>query len=248
MSTKEKVAIVTGSGRGIGAATAIQLAEQGAKVVLNYLNNRDAVEEVQQEIKDLGGQSIIVQADVMTEEGANTLAQSALDNYGSIDVLVSNAGPLFQPISLENMTWDDLSGNIDQDMKAAFFITKAVLKTMSENHFGRIIYIGSGSSEKPTPGLAHHGSARAALTSFAKYVAKEMSSKGITANVVAPGMVKTDRTMHSPEMMEQVAAFTPVQRIATPSDVARVVSFFANDEEGFYTGVSFPVDGGLNMG
>ncbi|WP_240378151.1 SDR family NAD(P)-dependent oxidoreductase [Bacillus piscicola] len=248
MSIQGRVAIVTGSGRGIGAASAVHLAKQGAKIVLNYLNNREAVEEIQQKIDNQGGESIIVQADVMTEKGADSLAQAALDNYGSIDILVCNAGPLFQPIPLEKMTWNDLSDNLNQDMKAAFFITKTALKTMTDNHFGRIIYIGSGSSKKPTPGLTHHGSSRAALASFAMYVAKEMSSKSITANVVAPGMVKTDRTMHSPGMMEKMASFTPVQRIATPNDVARAIGFFANDEEGFYTGVYFPVDGGLSMG
>jgi 3-oxoacyl-[acyl-carrier protein] reductase len=248
MSLQGKVAIVTGSGRGIGAACAVLLAKQGAKVVLNYLRNQEAAETLLQRIKEAGGTATIVQADVMSEEGANLLAKTAIDAYGSIDILVSNAGPLFGPIPFEHLTWDAFSDNLIKDMKATFFSTKAVLQTMIQNHYGRIVYIGGMGSKRPNPSFVHHGSARAALTTFAQYVAKEMGPNGITANVVAPGLVETDRTTDFPEWREHIASLTPVQRIATPDDVARVVAFFAEDEKGFYTGTFFPVDGGLNMG
>lgn len=247
MSLQGKIAIVTGSGRGIGAASAIHLARGGAKIVLNYLSKREPAEEVRQSIIAAGGEAIVVQADVTTEEGAGRLARTALDAYGTIDVLVCNAGPLFRGIPLEKMSWEDFSTNVDKDVRAAFFSTRAVLDTMIGKHYGRIIYIGSKSARMPTPGLAHHGASRAAVSAFARSVALEMAPKGITANVVAPGLVETDRTKGAPERIGKMAAMTPLQRIARPDDVARAVVFFASDEEGFYTGVSFPVDGGLAM-
>ena len=239
-------AIVTGSGRGIGAATAIELARHGARVVVNYLHNAEAADGVRRQIIDAGGAAVVAQGDTTTEEGANALAEAAMTSYGRIDILVSNAGPLFRPIPLADMTWDDLGRNLNQDMKSAFFSTKAVLPAMVERKYGRIVYIGSRSGRHPTPGLAHHGSSRAAVTVFAEYVAVEMARHGITSNVVAPGMVQTDRTAPLGDMLTQVAAMTPVGRIATPEDVARAVRFFAGDTDGFYTNTYFPVDGGMS--
>lgn len=238
-------AIVTGSGRGIGAATAIELAGRGARLVLNYLHNAEAAEGVCRQITAAGGAAVVRQADAATQAGADTLADAALSAYGGIDILVSNAGPLFRPIPIIEMTWEDLGGNLDADMKCAFFSTKAVLPTMIERGRGRIIYIGSASSRRPTPGVAHHGSSRAAIATFAQYVAVEMGRHGITANVVAPGMVQTDRTAGLGEITTHIGAMAPVGRIATPEDVARAVAFFAGDAEGFYTNGYFPVDGGV---
>ena len=238
-------AIVTGSGRGIGAATAVELAGRGARLVLNYLNNADAAEQVRAQITAAGGQAVIVHADAGTEEGAAALADAAIATYGGIDILVSNAGPLFRPIPIIEMTWDDLGGNLNADMKCAFFSTKAVLPTMIDRQRGRIVYIGSASSRRPSPGVAHHGSSRAAIAAFAQYVAVEMGRHGITSNVVAPGMVHTDRTANFGAVTSHIGNMTPVGRIATPEDVARAVAFFAGDAEGFYTNTYFPVDGGL---
>ena len=242
---QDRSAIITGSGRGIGAATAVELARRGADVVLNYLHNAEAAEGVCHQIRTAGGRAVVVQADATTEQGAQALVGAALASYDHIDILVSNAGPLFRAIPISDMTWDDFSAILDQDMKSAFFTTKAVLPTMIERRYGRIVYIGSLSSKHPTPGVAHHGSARAALATFAQYVAVETGRHGITSNVVAPGMVHTDRTAALGEITSCIAAMTPVGRIATPQDVARAVSFFAGDTEGFYTGTYFPVDGGL---
>ncbi|WP_210123193.1 MULTISPECIES: SDR family oxidoreductase [unclassified Staphylococcus] len=247
MSIKNQVAVVTGSGRGVGAAIAINLAEKGVKVVLNYLNDEESVKEVQEKINEIGSDSIIVQSDVTTEEGANHIITESLKAFGTVDILVNNAGPLFKPMPIEDMTWEDMSRNLNEDMGAAFNMTKAVLDTMKQNHYGRIIYIGSLSSEKPSNSVAHHGSSRAAISTFAKYVAVEMSKHGITSNVVGPGMIETDRTKMQTKIIERLAEMTPAKRIAKPSDVARAVSFFANDDEGFYTGHEFPVSGGYHL-
>lgn len=182
-----------------------------------------------------------------TEEGANSIASEALKAFGTIDILVNNAGPLFKPMSIEDMTWADMSKNLNEDMGAAFNITKAVLDPMKKQHYGRIIYIGSLSSEKPSNNVAHHGSSRAAISTFAKYVAIEMSEYGITSNVVGPGMIETDRTKTQTKIIKRLAEMTPAKRIAKPDDVARAVSFFTNDDEGFYTGHDFPVSGGFHL-
>lgn len=243
-----KVAIVTGSGRGIGAATATHLADLGADVVVNYLDNAAPAEEIRDRIHSIGRRATVVGADAGTQAGAESLVAAARNELGRLDILVSNAGPLFRPISLVDMTWDDFGGVVEQDLQAAFHSTKAVLPTMIANNSGRIIYIGSASAHNPTPGLAHHGSARAGLRTFAAYVAKEMGQHGITSNVVSPGMVRTDRTANAGDMTERMGAMTPAGRIATPDDVARAVGFFAADADGFYTGADFPVDGGLAAG
>lgn len=243
-----KAAIVTGSGRGIGAATAVHLAKLGADVVVNYLHDADSADTVRGRIRERGGSAVVVGADAGTQGGAASLVEAAQAEFGRLDILVGNAGPLFRPIPLIEMTWDDFGGIVSQDLKAAFHATKAVLPAMIEAHYGRIVYIGSASAHHPTPGLAHHGSARAALAAFAAYVAKETGRHGITSNVVAPGMVRTDRTAGAGETTARMDALTPVGRIATPDDVARAVGFFAADAEGFYTGTNFPVDGGLTAG
>lgn len=241
-------AIVTGSGRGIGAAIAAHLAGLGASVVVNYLNNEEAATSVRDGIRAGGGQAEIVQADAGTAEGARSLVAAAQEAFGRLDILVSNAGPLFRPIPLLEMSWDDFGGLLNADLASAFNATQAVLPTMIENGFGRIIFIGSASAHNPSPGLAHHGSSRAALSSFATYVAKETARHGITANVVSPGMVRTDRTAAAAQQVAAMGSHTPVGRIAEPDDVARAVGFFAADSAGFYTGTDFPVDGGLTMG
>src|SRR5699024_2304732 len=145
------------------------------------------------------------------------------------------------------MTWEEFGGTVEQDIRSAFFSTKAVLPAMIDQRHGRIVYIGSMSAVHTTPGVAHHGAGRAAITAFARYVATEAGSHGITANVVAPGMVRTDRTAAAGETLDKVAAATPVGRVATPADVARAVRYFAADADGFVTGSTLPVDGGLGM-
>lgn len=245
-SLKSRTAIVTGSGRGIGAAVAIDLASAGANVVINYLSNEEAAQAVRKKIEDAGGSALVVQADVSTAEGADALVAATEKEFGGVDILVSNAGPLFRPVPLTEMTWDEFGGTIDQDVRCAFFTTKAVMQGMTERGYGRIVYIGSMSADHPTGGLSHHGAARAALTTFARYVAVETGGSGVTANVVAPGIVRTDRTTSLGEYLDMVGKSAPAGRVATPDDVARAVRHFAGDPDGFVTGAVFPVNGGMS--
>lgn len=242
-----KTAVVTGSGRGIGAAIAADLARAGARVVVNYLNNTEAAQSVAHGIRDSGGECTVVRADVTTADGAAALIHAARNAYGAVDVLVSNAGPLFRPIPLMQMTWEEFGGIVEQDLRSAFFTTQATLPDMIDRGYGRIVYIGSMSATRSTPGLAHHGAARAALTAFSRYVAAEAAHHGVTVNVVAPGMVRTDRTSAAGRMLETMGAATPAGRVATPQDVARAVRYFVCDPDGFTTGTTLPVDGGAHL-
>lgn len=243
-----RTAIVTGSGRGIGAAIALHLARLGADVVVNYLHDEASARAVAEQIESAGGRAAVVGADAGTAEGSAALVKAARETFGGVDVLVSNAGPLFRPMPLTEMAWEDFGGLVEKDLRSAFHATQAVLPTMIDQGAGRIVYIGSASAHHPSPGLAHHGSARAALATFAAYVSREMAPHGITANIVSPGMVRTDRTAAAAEAIARMGSMTPRGRIAEPEDVARAVGIFAADTEGFFTGVDFPVDGGLTAG
>lgn len=247
-SLQGKVAIVTGGGRGIGAATAKLLASRGAKVVVNYFSNSESAEGVVSEIKAAGGDAIALQADVRDAAQISKLVEGATSTYGRIDILVSNANMSFAMKPFVAMSWEEFSEKLNDEMKAAFETTKAVVPTMIEQKYGRIIYISSGLGKNPGPNFIAHGTAKGALDSFSRYIAQELGQHGITANVVAPGLTETDATAHQPaEGKKYMAALTPLQRIAQPEDIASVVAFFASDESGFMTGTYAPVNGGKEM-
>jgi 3-oxoacyl-[acyl-carrier protein] reductase len=244
----EKVAIITGSSRGIGAASAKLLAKNGAKVVVNYANNRSAAEEVVEFIRANGGQSIAVQADVRNEEQMSSLVNQTIAHYGKVDILVNNAAINFAMKSFSDMEWEEFITKVEDEMKAAFISTKSVLPLMKEQKYGKLVYISSGLSHQPLPGFIAHGTAKAAINSFVRYLAQELGPYNITANTIAPGMVDTDATKHTPtEEKEKTAMFTPLGRIAKPEDVARAVLFFSSEQSAFMTGTYTPVSGGMEM-
>jgi 3-oxoacyl-[acyl-carrier protein] reductase len=244
----EKVAIITGSSRGIGAASAKLLAKNGAKVVVNYANNRSAAEEVVESIRANGGQSIAIQADVRNEEQMSSLVHQTITHFGKVDILVNNAAINFAMKSFSDMGWDEFRTKVEDEMKAAFISTKSVLPLMKEQKYGKLVYISSGLSHQPLPGFIAHGTAKAAINSFVRYLAQELGPYNITANTIAPGMVDTDATRHTPaEEKEKTAMFTPLGRIANPEDVARAVLFFASEQSAFMTGTYTPVSGGMEM-
>jgi 3-oxoacyl-[acyl-carrier protein] reductase len=248
MSLTGKVAVITGASRGIGAATAKALASRGAQVVVNYLKNATAANEVVKEIQISGGKAIAVQADVRRQEDISRLVDQALQAFGHIDILVSNANIHFAIKPFADLTWDEFAQKLNDELKAAFEVTKAVMPVMVKQNYGRIVYVSSGLGKRAMPGFISHGTAKAGLDAFAKYIAKEYASHGITVNVVAPGMVETDATAHIPlEAKRSAAANVPLGRIAVPDDVARVIAFLVSDESAFMTGTYIPVDGGLSM-
>jgi 3-oxoacyl-[acyl-carrier protein] reductase len=244
-----RVALVTGAGSGIGAATARLLAARGMRVVVNYLRNTKAAEEVVADIEAAGGQAMAVQADVREEAAVENMVGQVRETWGGIDVLVHNALIPYAVKSFQDMTWEELGGKIDAEMHAAFVVTKAVLPTMTERGWGRLIYIGTGLSRLPRAGMIALGVSKAALEQFARYLAQELGPQGITVNIVSPGPVESriaDDVLDDATRQRQVAA-TPLGRLAYPADVAQAVAFYAAEDNSFMTGTTAAVNGGMAM-
>jgi 3-oxoacyl-[acyl-carrier protein] reductase len=247
--TPARVALVTGAGSGIGAATARLLAARGMRVVVNYLSNSKAAERVVAGIEAAGGQAMAVQADVREEAAVERMVGRVWEAWGGIDVLVHNALIPYAVKSFQDMTWEELGGKIDAEMHAAFAVTKAVLPAMTRQGWGRLIYIGTGLSRRPRAGMIALGVSKAALEQFARYLAQELGPQGITANIVSPGPVAsriTDDVLDEATRQRQVAA-TPLGRLADPADVAQAVAFYAAEDNSFMTGTTAAVNGGMAM-
>lgn len=248
--TGARVALVTGAGRGIGAATARLLAERGLRVVVNYLRSAGAAEDVVAEIEAAGGEAIAVQADVRDAAAVDALLERVRETWGGgVDVLVHNALTPYAIKPFQDMTWDELGGKLDDELRAAFVVTKAVLPAMTARGWGRLIYLGTGLSRQPRAGMIALGTAKAALTQFARYLAQELGPRGVTVNVVEPGPVAETRisqVLDDEQKARQVAA-TPLGRLAVPADVATAVAFFAGEDNGFMTGTTAAVNGGMAM-
>ncbi|MFF1895418.1 SDR family NAD(P)-dependent oxidoreductase [Streptomyces sp. NPDC058206] len=244
-----RVALVTGAGSGIGAATARLLAARGMRVVVNYLRSSKSAEEVVAGIEAAGGQAMAVQADVREAAAVESMVEQVQAAWGGVDVLVHNALIPYAVKPFQDMTWEELGGKLDAEMHAAFLVTKAVLPAMTEQGWGRIIYLGTGLSRRPREGMIALGTAKAALEQFARYVAQELGPQGITVNVVAPGPVESrmaDDVFDDAHRQRQVAA-TPLGRLAYPADVAQAVAFYAGEDNAFMTGTTAAVNGGMSM-
>jgi len=247
MDLRNKVAVITGSSRGIGRAIALKLASLGAKVVVNYRTNAEAAQEVVEAIEAQGGQAIAVQADVRDADDAKRLIKAALDNYGRLDILVNNAGTT-RDMLLMRMSEEDWDLVINTNLKGAFNCTKAAMRPMMKQRYGRIVNITSVAGLAGNPGQANYSAAKAGLVGFTKALAKEVGSRNITVNAVAPGYIPTDLTASLPqELVEKAIEMTPLGRAGTPEDIANAVAFLVSDEASFITGVVLRVDGGLAM-
>ncbi|MBV9032259.1 MAG: SDR family oxidoreductase [Pseudonocardiales bacterium] len=245
-----RVALVTGASSGIGAATARLLAARGMRVVVDYLRSGTAAEEVVAGIEAAGGQAMAVQADVREAAAVESMIDQVQAAWGGIDVLVHNALTPYVIKPFQDMTWEELGGKLDDEMRAAFVVTKAVLPAMTEQGWGRIIYLGTDLSRRPREGMIALGTAKAALAQFARYLAQELGPRGITVNVVEPGPVEDTRmadvVFDEKHKQRQVAA-TPLGRLAHPGDVAQAVAFYASEDNAFMTGTTAAVNGGTSM-
>ncbi|MGC5008901.1 SDR family NAD(P)-dependent oxidoreductase [Streptomyces sp. NBC_00353] len=244
-----RVALVTGAGSGIGAATARLLAARGMRVVVNYLRSGKSAEKVVAGIEAAGGRAMAVQADVREAAAVESMVEQVQAAWGGVDVLVHNALIPYAVKPFQDMTWEELGGKLDAEMHAAFLVTKAVLPAMTGQGWGRIIYLGTGLSRRPREGMIALGTAKAALEQFARYVAQELGPQGITVNVVAPGPVESrmaDDVFDDAHKQRQVAA-TPLGRLAYPADVAQAVAFYAGEDNAFMTGTTAAVNGGMSM-
>ena len=243
---KDKVAIVTGASRGIGRATALELAKVGAKVVVNYARSSDAANQVVQTIADAGGEAVALQADVSQAEQVDNLIKETLDKYSRIDVLVNNAG-ITKDTLMMRMKLEQWQAVINLNLTGVFLCTKAVTKTMLKQRSGRIINIASVAGQMGNPGQANYSAAKAGVIGMTKTVAKELASRGVTVNAVAPGFIATDMTQDL-KGEDEILKMIPLGRYGNPEEIAGMIRFLAADPAAAYiTGQTFNVDGGMVM-
>lgn len=245
---QNKVAIVTGSSRGIGAATAILLARAGANVVINYHNSGKEALNVLSEVEGLGRRGKVIQADVRNPENVKKMVDQTASEFGKVDILVSNANMSFAIKPFMEMSWEEFFHKLNNELSSAFHLCQAVVPHMEKQGGGKIVLISSTLSRTPSSGFVAHGTAKAAIAAFAKYLAQELGPKNIVTNVIAPGLVLTDLTKDQPaEVHEAVRKFTPLQRVAKPEDVAGAVLSLVADWNVFVNGAYIPVNGGIDM-
>ena len=248
MLLQDKIAIVTGSSRGIGAATAKLLASHGAKVVVNYVKARDKGEAVACKITEAGGHAIVVGADVSELEEAQRLVDETNKAFGPADILVNNAGITFPVVPFMEYPWEAFEQKLLREIKASFFTCRAVAKDMIERKKGCIVNVSSGLSRHPGPGFIAHSTAKSALDAFSRGLAAELGPHGIRVNVVAPGLTNTDATAFQPEAMKQaIANQTPLKRLGEPEDIAGAILFYCSEWSNFVSGTYMPVSGGMQM-
>jgi 3-oxoacyl-[acyl-carrier protein] reductase len=241
-----KVALVTGASRGIGAAIAKRLATDGFRIVVNYAGNTAKAEEVVSSIVDAGGEAIAVQADVADAEQVKALLKTTMDTYGQLDCVVNNAG-ITRDGLLMRMKEADFDAVLNTNLKGAFLVTQAATRPLLKSS-GRIINIASVVGITGNPGQANYVAAKAGLIGFTKSVARELASKGVTANAICPGFIETDMTDELTETQRnQTLDQIPLKRFGQTEDIASLVSFIASDNARYITGQTLAVDGGMTM-
>lgn len=247
MNLEGKAALVTGASRGIGREIALDLARQGANVAVNFSGSEAKANEVVDEIKALGKEAFAVKCDVSNSSEVADMVKAVIDTFGKLDILVNNAGITKDNLlmRMKEEEWDDV---ININLKGVFLCTKAVTRQMMKQRQGRIINIASIVGVNGNPGQANYVAAKAGVIGLTKTAAKELASRNITVNAIAPGFITTDMTDKLPEevkaeMLKQI----PLSRFGEPKDIAKAVSFLASDDAAYMTGQTLHIDGGMVM-
>ena len=247
LTLEGRVALVTGSSRGIGEAIALRLAQEGAKVAVNYHTGEEAAARVVEAIAASGGDAVSIGADVSREDQVNTLVKRVLEHWQKLDILVNNAGITRDRLLLRmsSQDWDEV---LNVNLRGAYMCTRAALPHMVRRRHGRIVNVSSVVGLSGNPGQANYAASKAGLIGLTKAVAREVASRNITVNAVAPGYIVTDMVQNLPEEVQKsVLEHIPLARFGAPEDVASAVAFLCSDGAGYITGQVIGIDGGLAM-
>ncbi|WP_423801680.1 3-oxoacyl-[acyl-carrier-protein] reductase [Neobacillus sp. SAB-20_R2A] len=247
MSLAGKAALVTGASRGIGREIALELARQGANVAVNFSGSEAKANEVVDEIKALGQEAFAIKCNVSNTEEVSEMVKAVIEQFGRLDILVNNAGITRDNLlmRMKEEEWDDV---LNINLKGVFLVTKAVTRQMMKQRVGRIINISSVVGESGNPGQANYVAAKAGVIGLTKTTAKELASRNITVNAIAPGFITTDMTDKLPEdvkteMLKQI----PLARLGEPKDIAKAAAFLASDDSAYITGQTLHINGGMVM-
>ena len=248
MMLEQRIALVTGGSRGIGRAICVKLAAMGALVGINYVSNPAAAEETLKQVEAIGGKGFTVRFDVADAEAVQESIKEIIAVHGRIDILVNNAG-ITRDGLMARMKEDDWDSVLDTNLKGAFLCSKAVMRTMMKNRWGRIINVSSVVGFVGNSGQVNYGAAKAGLTGLTKSMARELAGRNITVNGVAPGYIVTDMTEGlTEEVQEALKGQIPLGTLGTPEDVAASVGFLASTDSNYVTGQTLHVNGGMYMG
>lgn len=244
---ENKVALVTGGSRGIGRAIAISLASNGAFVVVNYCGSKDKADEVVKEITDNGGSAVAYQADIADVDAVKSMFDYIIKEYKSLDILINNAGITRDNLILK-MTEEEFDQVINTNLRGVFFCLKQASRIMLKQKRGTILNLSSVSGVRGNPGQVNYSAAKAGVVGMTKTLAKELGSRGITVNAIAPGYIKTDMThVLKDELKEKIAEAVPLKRLGNPEDIAEMATFLVSPKASYITGQVIEIDGGLGL-
>ncbi len=242
---KDQIAIVTGASKGIGKAIAKELSNQGAKIVINYNSDHKAAEQISNEINKTGGESIKIQTDVSDENAVSEMIKKTISEFQKIDILVNNAGITKDKLAIR-MTSDDWNKVITTNLNSTFLCTKYTLPYMLKAKYGRIINISSVVGMTGNPGQSNYSASKAGLIGFTKAIAREVGTRNITSNAIAPGYISTEMTNAiNSNIQEKILSNIPMNRFGSPEEIAQLVGFLSSEKAAYITGQTIVIDGGL---